>query len=85
MAKKKEEKGGPMGMCMSMIKKGKESGGFFWFPLIPVIIGGSIFALGWYLDPAVIRILWLAASGLIAFMGLMMLIVGNLMFKSMGK
>ena len=52
-----------------------------WCPIILVIIGGGLFALGWYLPVEITRILWLISSGLIAFFGLCML----LMMQTMGR
>lgn len=80
-----------MGKCMEhMGKMGKEGGkndgkGLIWFPLAPIVIGLILFALGWYVNPEVTRVLWIIASGLIISMGAMMWIMGTLMFRAWKK
>ncbi len=56
-----------------------------WCPLIPLILGIIAFLLGYYLDPATTRILWLVFSGLVILMGLMCLIMMNAMASAMKK
>ncbi len=53
-----------------------------WCPLIPFIWGIIAFALGYYLDAEIIRIIWLVLSGLMILMGLMCFIMMQVMSKS---
>ena len=55
--------------CMSRCK---------WCPLIPVIFGIILLLLGHYLDPHIIRILWMIASGFIVLMGIFVFIMMGL-------
>ncbi|MHC4474336.1 MAG: hypothetical protein ACYTEL_01740 [Planctomycetota bacterium] len=47
-----------------------------WFPLMPVVLGVVFLLLGYYLDPQITRVLWMAAAGfaiLIGALGLLMM------------
>ncbi|MHC4647407.1 MAG: hypothetical protein ACYTBJ_18095 [Planctomycetota bacterium] len=59
-----------MGRCMK---------GCRWFPLIPVVLGISLFLLGYYLDAEITRILWMVAAGLVILMGTFGLIMMSTM------
>lgn len=61
-----------MGHCMRA---------FRWLPLIPLALGVILFALGYFLDAAVVRVLWLVLAGFVVVMGL----VGLLMLRVMSK
>lgn len=41
-----------------------------WCPWIPMILGGVLFLLGYFLDAEVVRLLWLVLSGMVILMGL---------------
>ena len=49
-----------MAGCMRMCR---------WFPVIPVIFGIAFLLLGYYLDPSIIRVLWILFAGLMIMMG----------------
>lgn len=52
-----------------------------WCALFPVIFGGILFSLGYYLDVEVVRILWLIFAGFIILIGLFMLMMANVFFR----
>lgn len=54
------DSGSMMAGCMKMCR---------WFPLVPVIFGIALLLLGYYLDPSIVRILWLVAAGFIVVLG----------------
>ena len=56
------------GNCRSMMAQCMK--GCRWFPLIPVILGISLFLLGYYLDAEITRILWMVAAGFVILMGI---------------
>lgn len=53
-----------------------------WFPLIPVVLAGAAFLLGYYLSPATVRVLWLAFSGAVLLMAAIGLIFANAMCRT---
>jgi len=57
-----------MGECMK---------GCRWFPLIPLIIGIALFALGYFLDAEVVRVLWMVFSGVAVLVGILCFIATN--------
>ena len=60
-------------VCENMPERMKECMGMFiWFPGILLVTGIVLFLVGYLLDAAVIRILWLAGSGLLVFVSLLM-------------
>ena len=52
-----------------------------WCPLIPIIIGITMFLVGYFLDAEAVKTLWLFVSCLPILMGVMGLIMMNFMFK----
>ena len=52
-------KGGIMGMMMKEFMRV-----FRWVPLVPIVIGAVLFALGYFLDSEALRILWLILAAL---------------------
>ncbi len=65
-----DEESSPMSDCMKHCRS---------FPLIPIIFGAVLFALGYFGDVRVTRILWLTISGLLIVMG----VFGLVMFRRM--
>lgn len=72
----REAKGGMMGMMMGHCMRA-----FRWLPLIPLILGVILFALGYFPSAEVVRVLWLVISGFIILMGLF----GFIMVRAMGR
>ena len=62
----------PEGPCSMMSKCMK---GCRWFPLMPLTIGIGLFALGYFLDAEVVRVLWLVLSGIMILAGILGFIV----------
>jgi hypothetical protein len=54
-------------------KVGRCVKGCRFFPLIPVVLGVVFLLLGYYLDPQITRVLWMAAAGLVVLMGILVL------------
>jgi putative exporter of polyketide antibiotics len=50
-----------------------------WFPFVPVVFGIAFLVLGYFLNPEIIRILWMIAAGFVILMG----ILGLLMMSKM--
>jgi len=55
-----------MGKCFSV---------FRYFPLVPVIMGAGFLALGYFLSPESVRVLWMVGAGIAVVMGLFGLVV----------
>ncbi len=56
-----------------------------WCPLISLTLGIIAFALGYYLDAEIVRIIWLVFAGLGILMGLMAFTMMNMMMKTTSK
>ncbi|MHC4624096.1 MAG: hypothetical protein ACYS4W_09375 [Planctomycetota bacterium] len=52
-----------------------------WFPLIPVVLGISLFLLGYYLDAEITRILWMVAAGLVILMATLGAVMMRVMIR----
>ena len=52
-----------------------------WFLLIPFTFGIIAFALGYFLDAEIVRIIWLVLSGLMIVMGFMCFLMMSIMYK----
>lgn len=52
-----------------------------WMPLFPLTIGITLFLLGYFLQPDVVRILFLVLTGIPVIMG----VIGLVMMNSMRK
>ena len=52
-----------------------------WFPIIPVVLGVTLFLLAYFISPEITRILWMIAAGLAVLMGTF----GLLMMSKMKK
>lgn len=69
---------GPAGMaemrekCCDGMKKACR-----WLPLIPLVLAGASFLLGYYLSPEIVRALWLGASGFMVLLGFVGLTMAN--------
>lgn len=61
-----------MGECMK---------GCRWFPLMPLIIGIGLFALGYFLDAEVVRVLWMVLSGIVVLAGILCFIAMNVISR----
>ena len=59
--------------CRSMMNKCMK--GCRWFPFIPVAIGITLLMLGYFLNPEIIRILWMLAAGFVILMGIFGLVM----------
>ena len=46
-----------------------------YFPLVPVIMGAGFLALGYFLSPESVRVLWMVGAGIAVVMGLFGLVV----------
>ncbi|MDH3266826.1 MAG: hypothetical protein OEM25_07665 [Gammaproteobacteria bacterium] len=57
-------RGGMMGMMMREFMRA-----FRWVPLIPIVVGSVLFALGYFLDAEAVRILWLVLAALPIVLG----------------
>ena len=55
-----------MGKCFSVCR---------YFPLVPVIMGAGFLALGYFLSPESVRVLWMVGAGIAVVMGLFGLVV----------
>jgi hypothetical protein len=53
-----------------------------WCPLIPLIMGIIIFALGYYLDAEIVRIVWLVFSSIMILMAIIGFIMMQIIYKS---
>ena len=61
--------------CESMADMMKTcSGTFRWLPLLPLAGGVVLFTVGYLLEAEVVRILWLAVSGVIVLLPLLVMI-----------
>jgi hypothetical protein len=69
--------------CNTMMERCME--GCRWFPLVPVVIGVLLVLLGYYLDPAVTRVLWMILAGLLILMGTFGLLITWRMKKVWGR
>jgi hypothetical protein len=49
--------------------------------LMPIIFGGALFLLGYFLEADVVKILWLVFSGLMVLMGVFAFIMMSIMSK----
>ena len=65
-----------MSKCRSCMK------GFRWFPSIPVVVGILLFLFGYFMNPEILRILWLIASGAVVLAGLIGLILMSRFFST---
>ncbi|MDH3453128.1 MAG: hypothetical protein OEN20_11985 [Gammaproteobacteria bacterium] len=70
-----EGKGGMMGMMMKEFVKV-----FRWVPVIPIALGSVLFALGYFLDAEVVRIVWLILAALPIVLG----VIGMVMMSAVG-
>lgn len=52
-----------------------------WCPLLPILLGTIAFLLGYFLDAAIVRIIWLILSGAMVVMGLLCLLVMRAMIS----
>jgi hypothetical protein len=57
-----------MGKCFSACR---------YFPLVPVIMGAGFLALGYFLSPEAVRVLWMVGAGIIVVMGLLGLLIAG--------
>ncbi len=64
------EKSDGMGKCFSKCR---------YFPLVPIVLGTAFLLLGYFLSPAVTRLLWMTGAGLVVGIGLFGLIAINRM------
>jgi hypothetical protein len=53
-----------------------------WFPIIPVILGIALLLLGYYLNPEITRILWMAGAIVVTSMGVLGLIMINMIKRT---
>ena len=53
-----------------------------WFPLIPILLAGSAFLLGYYLNPEAVRMLWLTFSGLVILVGIVGFTVAHTAYRA---
>ena len=65
--------------CRSMM--GRCMKGCRWFLLVAVVLGVSLFLLGYYLDAEVTRILWMAAAGLVILAGTLGVVMMRVMIR----
>jgi len=61
-----------MGECMKRCR---------WFPLMPLIIGIGLFALGYFLDAEVVRVLWMVLAGIVVLVGILCFIAMNVISR----
>ena len=59
-------RGGMMGMMMREFMRA-----FRWVPLIPIVVGAVLFALGYLLEAEAVRILWLVLAALPIVLGVL--------------
>jgi hypothetical protein len=52
---------------------------FRWFPLVPVMLGIVFLLLGYYLDAAITRVLWMLVAGFVVLLGTFGLILAGRM------
>ncbi len=52
-----------------------------WFPLIPLIICIGLFALGYFMDSEVVRVLWMVLFGTMLLMGILCFVIMNVMVR----
>ena len=52
-----------------------------WMPLFPIAIGTTLLLLGYYLEPEIVRVIFLTLAALPVIMGIFGLIMMNLMRK----
>lgn len=80
--------------CFEEVKENKDSvklgmmkcmKGAKWFLLIPGILIITAFLLGYFLDPATVRVLWLAITGTLLAFGITIYILMNLWIKGLLK
>lgn len=53
-----------------------------WVPVIPLVLGGASFLLGYYLSNEIVRALWLGASGFVVLLGLVSLTMANVIYRT---
>jgi len=76
------DKEGVDGMKAMMSKCRSRMKVFRWFPSIPVVVGTILFLLGYFMNPEILRILWLIASGAVVLAGLIGLILMSRFFST---
>ncbi len=67
-----ENRSSMMANCCEGMKKACR-----WMPLIPILLAGVAFLLGYYLDPEIVRVLWLIVSGFVVLMGIIGLTIAS--------
>lgn len=52
-----------------------------WCAFMPIIFGGVLFLVGYYLDAETVRTLWLIFTGFMVLMGIFMFIMASQFFR----
>ena len=78
MSKCSEDAGGSSSWCSMM---GECMKGCSCFILVPLIIGIGLFALGYFLDAEVVRVLWMVLSGIVVLAGILCFIAMNVISR----
>jgi hypothetical protein len=73
-------RGGMMRMMMGEFMKA-----FRWVPLVPLVFGAALFALGYFMDAEAVRILWLVLAALPIFLGIAGIVMISAVSRTFNK